>query len=263
VRRLLFCGAAQVCGDLHTFPTVAGLDCSRMQSVLQVLQSLQEVDRDLYLVLEELKRLPAERAKRQAALDKLASRAAELKAEARKVRIEAKEHDDKATVARQRIKKLDTEAAASRADQAMLAAFDHEKRNLKREIGASEETGILLLEKAETLEKEAATLEAQHASELTVYNEFAANVEAETKAAEARKAKLVAARAERMGAGVPQDTLALYARVLTTRDGQALAQLEGRVCGACYMEVPTNMVVRVSRGAELVQCPSCDRILYH
>jgi predicted nucleic acid-binding Zn-ribbon protein len=28
------------------------------------------------------------------------------------------------------------------------------------------------------------------------------------------------------------------------------------------MEVPTNMVVRVSRGADLVQCPSCDRILY-
>jgi predicted nucleic acid-binding Zn-ribbon protein len=28
------------------------------------------------------------------------------------------------------------------------------------------------------------------------------------------------------------------------------------------MEVPVNLVVRVQRGTELVQCPSCDRILF-
>lgn len=233
-----------------------------MQTVLQVLQSLQEVDRDLHKVLVELKRLPAERAKRQQALDKLAARAAELKNEARKVRIESKDHDDKATIARQRAKKVETEAAASRADQAMLAAYDHERRNLKREISAAEEAGILLLEKAEGLEKEAAALEAQHAAEKTVFDEFCRNVEAETKDAEARKKDLEGRRAERMGSGVPADTLALYARVLSSRDGEALAQLDGRTCGSCFMEIPTNMVVRVSRGAELVQCPSCDRILH-
>jgi predicted nucleic acid-binding Zn-ribbon protein len=81
-------------------------------------------------------------------------------------------------------------------------------------------------------------------------------------AANARRADLEARRKERMGGGLPADTLALYVRVLSTREGEALAQLDGRTCGACFMEVPTNMVVRVSRGADLVQCPSCDRILY-
>ena len=38
--------------------------------------------------------------------------------------------------------------------------------------------------------------------------------------------------------------------------------LEGRICQGCYMQIPPNLGVQLARGASLVQCPSCDRILY-
>ncbi|MDP7573134.1 MAG: C4-type zinc ribbon domain-containing protein, partial [Myxococcota bacterium] len=46
------------------------------------------------------------------------------------------------------------------------------------------------------------------------------------------------------------------------RDGEAMAVLEGNICQACYMEVMPNLMVRLVRGRDVVQCPSCDRILY-
>jgi predicted nucleic acid-binding Zn-ribbon protein len=233
-----------------------------MHSVLQALQSLQEVDRDLFKVLVELKRLPEEEKRRKAALDKLQARATELRNEAKALRVKSKELDDRATIARQRLKKVDAEAMASRADQALLAAYDHERRTLKRDIGSAEEEGLGLLEQVDALEKQAVEAEAKTAAEQAVHAEFLQNMAKEMSAANARRADLEARRKERIGGGLPADTLALYVRVLSTREGEALAQLDGRTCGACFMEVPTNMVVRVSRGADLVQCPSCDRILY-
>jgi hypothetical protein len=240
----------------------ARVDFRPMQSVLQALQSLQEVDRDLFKVLVELKRLPEEDKRRKAALDKLSARATELRNEAKALRVKSKELDDRATIARQRLKKVDSEAMASRADQALLAAYDHERRTLKRDIGSAEEEGLALLEQVDVLEKQAVEAEAKAAAEQAVHAEFQQNMARELAAANARRAELEARRKERMGDGLPADTLALYVRVLATREGEALAQLDGRTCGACFMEVPTNMVVRVSRGADLVQCPSCDRILY-
>lgn len=42
----------------------------------------------------------------------------------------------------------------------------------------------------------------------------------------------------------------------------ALAALEDRNCQGCYMNVPTNVFVRLSKGREIVSCPNCQRILF-
>ena len=42
----------------------------------------------------------------------------------------------------------------------------------------------------------------------------------------------------------------------------ALAELRDGLCEGCFVNLPKNIVVRLARGMELVQCPSCDRILY-
>ena len=62
-----------------------------MQAVLQALLDLQTVDRELFKVQSELKRLPQERATRRAEIDKLVARANELKAQAKATRVRIKE----------------------------------------------------------------------------------------------------------------------------------------------------------------------------
>jgi predicted nucleic acid-binding Zn-ribbon protein len=234
-----------------------------MKAVLQALLDLQEVDRDLFRTQEELKRLPRERADRRAELDRRIAKINESRSEAKKLRVRIKELEDLATVSRQRVRKVEGEAAGARSDMALLAAYQHEIRNLKRGISDAEEEGLRLLEQAENIDKDAAALQARLDEDEKVFAEFAQNVENEMNAAEARRAKLAKMKSDRLkGATIPPDALATYTRLLAAREGLALSHLEGRICQSCYMEIPTNQVVRVARGSEIVQCPSCDRILY-
>lgn len=234
-----------------------------MQPVLQALLNLQEVDRDVFRVQGELKRLPVERAARRAELDRRVARLAELRNEAKKVRVRIKEIEDATTVARQRVRKVENEAANSRQDVALLVAYQHEIRTLKRDIGNSEEEGLQLVENVDALDAQAAALAAEIEEEEKVFAEFASNVEREIADAQSRLAALLADRERRRAGGsIPAEPLSLYQRLLAAREGVAMALLDGRICQMCYIEMPTNLVVRVARGVEVVQCPSCDRILF-
>jgi len=233
-----------------------------MQAVLQALLALQEIDRDIFRAQGELKRLPAERAGRKAEIEKRLARLADVRARAAGLRVKIKEIDDLTTTQRQRVRKVENEAAGSRNDMALLAAFQHQIKTLKREISSSEEEGLRLLEEVETLETSAKTLGQETADAQKVFDEFSANVDREVAAAKAKLAELESLRAQRKRADIPDEALALYTRILGSREGVATAELDGRICQACYMEIPVNLVVRVQRGSELVQCPSCDRILF-
>lgn len=233
-----------------------------MRDVIRSLLDLQEVDRDLHRVQEELKRLPAERAARQAEVNRLAAAVAEKKLAAKNVRVRIKEFEDAATSGRQRLRKLENEMAQARADAQLHAFFDHQIKSLKKEVGTAEDDGLKLLEQVEVLDRDAQDLQQKHDAELKVFEAFAANVAAEIAAAEAKRAKLAAERAKRLKGDIPPEVQGDYERLLRSRGGIALAQLDGRQCQACFMDIPTNMTVRVARGSELVRCPSCDRILY-
>lgn len=233
-----------------------------MQAVLQALLALQEIDKDIFRAQTELKRLPAERQARRAEIEKKAARLAEIRERAKSLRVRIKEIEDLTTTQRQRMRKVENEAMAARADVALLAAFQHEIRNLKREIGNGEEEGLRLVEEVEGIEKDAAAQTAVIEADQKVFEEFSQNVAREFSVAEAKLKELQTLRKQRMAADIPGEAMALYTRILASREGVATAELEGRICQACYMEIPVNLVVRVQRGTELVQCPSCDRILF-
>jgi predicted nucleic acid-binding Zn-ribbon protein len=234
-----------------------------MKAVLQALLDLQTVDRELFKVQSELKRLPQERAARRAEIDKLLARLAELRTSAKSSRVKIKEYEDLATQHRQRARKLENDAANSRADMALLAHFQHEIKNLKKEVNNAEELGLSLMEQVEAIDKDAAGVQARIEEEEKVFAEFSANVEREIGIASSRQQTLAQERKQRLaGNTIPPEVLSTYTRLIAARNGMPLAHLEGRTCQACFIEIPTNQVVRVSRGSELVQCPSCDRILY-
>lgn len=233
-----------------------------MQETLQALLNLQEIDREIFRTQAELKRLPTERQARKTEFEKRVARLAEVKTEGKVLRVRIKEIEDATTTQRQRVRKVENEAANSRQDMALLAAYQHEIRSLKREIGNSEEEGLQLVERVEGIEAQAATLQAEIESEQKIFQEFSSNVEREIAVAQKKLSAMEAERKKRLSSEIPAESLAIYTRLLAAREGVALAQLEGRVCQGCFMEMPTNLCVRVARATELVQCPSCDRILF-
>lgn len=233
-----------------------------MQEVLAALLRLQELDTHLFRAQAELKRLPAERAQRKGELDRRAQKLADARAEALRLRVRIKELEDTSSAQRQRVRKVENEAAAARQDMALLVAFQHEIRTLRREINQNEESGLQLVEEVEKLEKDAAAQEQALAEEQRVFAEYEGNLQKELAAAQKRADELSAERKRRMSDTIPPEALTNYNRLLAAREGQALAELDGRACQACFIDVPANVVVRVQRGSELVPCPGCSRILY-
>jgi hypothetical protein len=233
-----------------------------MNETLRALRALQELDGDIFKLKEELRRLPEERAKRRAQIDAAIARRDATQARFLELRTRVKEIEDMTTQQRQRIRKVESEAASSRSDMALLAAFQHQIRTLKRDISAAEEEGLQLVEESESMEAELQRMNGEIEAAEEVFGELSANVDREVAEATSKLEELEAERAKRLTNDVDAESLTLYERLLAARAGIALAELEGKICQACYMEVPSNLYVKVARGTVLAQCPSCDRIFY-
>jgi predicted nucleic acid-binding Zn-ribbon protein len=61
---------------------------------------------------------------------------------------------------------------------------------------------------------------------------------------------------------IEQSALALYERLRRTRQGRAVARVERGACLGCRLVLPSNLFQRARSGATIVQCSSCERILY-
>ena len=232
-----------------------------MRETLRLLRDLQELDRDVYGVRDELRRLPAEKSRRETQIQIQRDRLAEMQARNRETRSKIKEIEDLTTIQRQRIRKLEGEAANSRGDTATLVAFQHEIRSLKREISEAEEEGLGLVEEADEVDREVGLLRSRLEEEESEFSTYVANVERELLEAEERLKGFEEER-RRRSEPVQSAVLDQYEKLLEAREGQAMAMLDSRVCQGCYVNVPNNLYVRLARGLELVICPSCGRILY-
>ena len=233
-----------------------------LRQTLRILRDLQELDRDLYRLNEQLRRFPEELARKREKLNQETARLAELDKQHTALRVRVKEIEDMTTSQRQRVRKLESEASESRADAALLVAFQHEIRTLRRDIGEAEEEGLGLVEEIDRLAAERLTAKAAVAELEQEFALYAQNVERETHETRERAEGMQRERKRRGGSELSGDVLGTYEKLLASREGQALAELDGRVCQGCYVSVPTNIYVRLARYTELVPCPSCGRILY-
>ena len=233
-----------------------------MRETLKLLQGLQDLDLSIYRARDELRRLPKERDRRRQLIDGEKVRLQEHEVRQRELRAKIKEIEDLTTGQRQRIRKLENEASGSRGDTATMVAYQHEIRTLMREISESEEEGLGLVEQADKIEKERAELAGLIEQADKEFEEYDANVQKELAEAQERLDGLEADRKQRMGAPVRPDVLEIYSKLLEAREGQAIALLEDRICQGCYVNVPSNIYVKLARGVDLVRCPSCGRILY-
>lgn len=160
---------------------------------------------------------------------------------------------------------------------ARLARFDDHKAAVK----TNQEYTALLHEIA-TAKAEKELVEDKILSLLETADELAANVKAaEATLAEARKASdaaKAALNAERstLNADVTRLTaertsqaktvdaraLATYDQLLKNRRGLAVAEMRDGHCLACHVRLRPNIEQQVRRNDSLVQCDSCQRLLY-
>jgi len=142
-----------------------------------------------------------------------------------------------------------------------LSDLQADVESLKRRLAAGEDQQLGAIEVMERAEAALATAsEALRSAEAEAVRSNAV-LTTERETLHARAAKLEGER-EAAGISIPSADREVYDRLRKTKHGRPLSKLETDVCAACGIEPTTLMMQAVRRGAELVRCTGCDRILY-
>jgi hypothetical protein len=160
-----------------------------------------------------------------------------------------------------RLARFDDHKAAVKTNQEYTALL-HEIATAKGEKDAIEEQILVLMDAADGL---AAELKAEQAALVETQRDAEQTTQAlgtERRALEQELTQLQQERAAAV-AHVDKRTLALYEQLLKGRRGIAVARMTGEICDACHVRLRPHVSQAVRRNEEIVQCESCQRILYY
>ena len=227
---------------------------------LRRLVDVQEIDKVIMEVTQNLERLPQEL---QAASTALETMQAEYDAQAqelenlKKLRQETErevaEMAEGIKNSRQRLMEIKSNIEY----KAMLKeiAFKEDQRDQK-------ETRVLEL--LELIEAQNQSLAGQTQG-LQEQGEMVARRRREVETGVAKlKGELAVLEKQRkeLRKGVPAQLLKRYEFIRQRRNGTAISPVEEGVCLGCHMNILPQQFIDLQKGVEIIQCPHCQRILY-
>ena len=77
-----------------------------------------------------------------------------------------------------------------------------------------------------------------------------------------QKAKFVSKRAA-LAKEIKAPVLRKYDMLRTRRNGKAVVGVINGVCQGCFMSIPPQQFNDIMKGDRILNCPTCQRILYH
>jgi predicted nucleic acid-binding Zn-ribbon protein len=154
-------------------------------------------------------------------------------------------------------------------DQAMAVKTNQEYHAIQHEIAHAQgeikkhEDGIL--ERMVEADDLAATIKAAEADLAAAQKTIEADrkrFQAEDAEAQASIDALAAERAT-LVAAIDRRVLAMYEIAVAKRQGIAAAEVKDGICSICHVRLRPQMLNEVRRNEAIVQCESCQRILYY
>lgn len=142
-----------------------------------------------------------------------------------------------------------------------LADLQQDLEVLKRQLRGQEDRLLDLM--LQTEEAETGLRSARDA-----LAEMEAHWQGEQRELQAQQASLQAeladlsARRTQETQGLDTAAMVLYSTLRERRQGRAVAKVERGMCQGCRITLPMSLLQRARLGTELVQCTSCERILY-
>ncbi len=140
-------------------------------------------------------------------------------------------------------------------------AMLHEIEGVEREIREREDHVLAEMEKAEGLAGDVKREEGLFKSVEEKARAEVQALESQGRQLQDEQKRLQAAR-DASAAAVPEEAMALFQRVARLR-GVAVAEARDAMCQLCHVKLRPQMYVDLKRNEDIVQCPSCSRILYY
>ena len=232
-----------------------------MLPVIEKLLILQDRDRKLMNVQEELARMGPERLELQ------------YKLSGTQGALEAAKHQVKHLESERKKLELDVEAKKGLIDKYSIQQFQtkkneeyralaHEIEMCKEGITKLDDQQIELMEQIESAQKEvvAATQAANEAkkaidSRIADLGGREANLQKELAELQSNRNELAEA--------VDEAARSRYERLLKQKGENVVVGIQHGVCGGCHMQLSRSSIVTCQADQEIVPCPNCARILFY
>jgi uncharacterized protein len=159
-----------------------------------------------------------------------------------------------------RLARFDDHKAAVKTNHEYTALL-HEIATAKAEKDAIEERLLVLMEEGDVLTAGLKAAERALTEEEDRGRKARAALEADRTQIDRELAHLSSERA-RESREVDTALLSKYSQLLKQRKGIAVSKMTGDICDACHVRLRPHVTQQVRRNDAIVQCDSCQRILY-
>lgn len=142
-----------------------------------------------------------------------------------------------------------------------LASIQDQMKSYQKKIGEIDDSTLEIMSEEDTLEHQ---LSARREEINRLGEEWKVEQESLLKQQSELKAELAELEDTREGLASKIDaaSLELYQLLRQKRQGRAVAKVEQGTCQGCRISLPMSEMQKVRQGQEIVQCGSCERILY-
>jgi predicted nucleic acid-binding Zn-ribbon protein len=232
-----------------------------MLETIEKLLVLQDRDRKIHRVQEELAHISPEReslrakaSSTQAQLDAAKTRVKQIESERKRLEIEV---ESKKT----QIEKYANQQLQTRKNEE-YRALAQEIEHCKAEITKIEDHEIEFMEQAEAAQKEVLRAMADASEAKKLVESQVAELDKREQNLKKDLAELLQGRTELAGA-VDETARVRYERLLKSKGDNVIVGIAHAVCGGCHMKLPPQIMVSCRSQKEIISCSNCGRILYY
>lgn len=232
-----------------------------MLEVIEKLIILQDRDRKLRRVKDELTHIPLERqgletraAASQAALDAAKLRVKQIETERKKLELEA-------VAKKQQIEKYSLQQFQTKKNEE-YKALAHEIDTCKGAIVKLEDRELEFMEQGDAAQKEVARATQTVREVKQLVDSQIADLGAREQNLKKELIELEANR-EELATAVDETTRERYERLVKNKAQTAVVGIQHGVCGGCHMKLSRQTVVSCQAEQAIVTCTNCSRILYY
>jgi len=225
------------------------------------LYSLQEIDLALdrsHARLEEIEEKSQETEELKSARSLLEEREQLIR------ELKARQKDLEADVEQVRGKAAEVEAklyGGKVTSPKELSDLNDDMKSLKAEASRREDKLLILLVEVDDVEASAREARSAYSQLEADWRGQRDSLMQEKRQLEPQVQALTADRGQKAG-DVDRPSVALYELLRERKAGQAVARVERGMCGGCRITLPMSIIQKAKAGGGLVQCVSCERILY-
>jgi len=227
---------------------------------LEIMKKAQELDGEMYHLLEDLETLPEDRQNNKQMYETEKARLNDLEAVSKKLQLSQKEKEGQLSQKEANIKKLEGQLGQVKTNKE-YTALQQEIASLKADNSLLEEEIIGILDEIEAAQDEVKkekdrlkSCEKEFTQRETELTEKEKKVHETVEQIKSQRVSIINQ--------LPPDVQTLYQKIVEHKKGLAVVKIQGEVCGACQLKLRPQVIDEVLLGKTLILCDNCSRILY-